>query len=208
MKTIRKKTRTNNLSFCSINQNWMKNNNPLRSVTGAKGVVLLNALERKKKEAGSWGQLPILFEWWTTNRPFLCNEQRGRFSFCANTEMFDQCLHPDLLSSTTKSKMCGFRFFCRTSLPEQEVYKVLIKNYLRKFFVTLPSGITSHYLVIIDCIEQNITKKAAEYRLLCLTRAIHHHRHRLQWQCRFSLGRYRGSRPFHHPRLPARNRPY
>lgn len=57
---------------------------------------------------------------------------------------------------------------------------MLIKNYLRKFFVTLPSGIASHYLVIIDRTEQNITKKAAEYRLLCLTKAIHHHRHRLQ----------------------------
>lgn len=57
---------------------------------------------------------------------------------------------------------------------------MLIKNYLRKFFVTLPSGIASHYLVIIDQTEQNITKKAAEYRLLCLTKVIHHHRHRLQ----------------------------
>jgi len=158
----------------------MKNNDPLRSVTGAKGVVLLNVLARKKRKLVHEASfLSYLNDEQRIVRFSVMNKGGGSLSV-RTQKMFDQCLRTTLLSSTTKSKMCGFRFFCRTSLPEQEVYKVLIKNYLRKFFVTLPSGITSHYLVIIDCIEQNITKKAAEYRLLCLTRAIHHHRHRLQ----------------------------
>lgn len=145
-------------------------NNPLRSVTGAKGVVLLNALERKKRKLVHEASfLSYLNDEQRIVRFSVMNKGGGSLSV-RTQKMFDQCLHTDLFRSTSKSKMCGFRFLCRTSLPKQEVYKVLIKNYLRKFFVTLPSGIASHYLVIIDRTEQNITKKTAEYRLLCLTK--------------------------------------
>lgn len=66
---------------------------------------------------------------------------KGDASLSVRTQKtFGQCLQLDLFRSTTKSKMCGFHFLCRTSLPKAGVLQCVDKKLFAQIFRYLTFG--------------------------------------------------------------------